>query len=251
MTCNNGWVSFISYNSTTFLKRKLDELVAARKIDFYWFAPHKGEMDEKTGKRDKDHIHLYIHANGKFDSMKFQEVMAEIDPKHKVPRNCILPWKLKDTKEKLDSELLYSYHNKEECRRRREKKEFYYTPEILITNNQEQLDYMLKYATVQGSPIDQLEKTIKKGGSEIELIRNGVFSYRDINYVKAIKEKIKEEEKLITSRFKKIECQKCGIIYNQADIVPTSIIERKNETFNSGICYKCQYEIDHPENNIE
>lgn len=247
MTCNNGWVSFISYNSEKFLKRTLDDMVEAKKIDFYWFAPHKGEIDQKTGTRDKDHIHLYLHANGKFDSMKFQDKTKEFDPKHKLPRNCILPWKIKDTKEKLDSELLYSYHDKNECERRREKKEFYYTPDILITNNQEQLDYMLKYAVVVGSPVDQLEKTVKKGGNELELIRKGVFSYRDINYVKAIKEKIKEEEEEIKSRFKKVICIKCGQILNQWEIIPSTLTEEKKEPFNNGICYKCGYINDHPD----
>ena len=247
MTCNNGWVSFISYNSPEFLERQMNELTKAGKIDFYWFAPHKGEIDETKNKRDKDHIHLYLHANGKFDSIKFQNFMKEIEPGKKIPRNCILPWKLKEKKEILDAELLYSYHNPAECKRRGEKKEFYYTPDIIITNNREQLDYMLQNAVVPYSPYDELEKTIKKGGSELELIKKGVFSYRDINYVKELKTRIKEDEQKIKSRFKNVLCRNCGCVYHQSEVVPESIEYRKDELLNIGICFRCHYIEEHPD----
>lgn len=52
-------VSTITYNSPQFLVGRLDELIDAKKITFYAFIYHFGEI-EKNGSEGKNHIHLYI-----------------------------------------------------------------------------------------------------------------------------------------------------------------------------------------------
>ena len=79
--------STISYNSTEFLKIKLDELYNRHTIDFYAWVEHLPEEDE-----NKAHKHLYIVPNGKIDSDQLLEFLQEFDPLHPdKPLRCMRP----------------------------------------------------------------------------------------------------------------------------------------------------------------
>lgn len=243
MRCNNGWVSWISYNSKEYLKTKLDELVEGMKIDFYYFIWHKGEKKKNSEEREKDHIHLKIHANGRFDSMEFQKYTMQIDPKHKIPRQCILPIKEHyENKEIFDGAILYDKHDEEYLKSIGETREFHYKWEEFITSNELQFQYYADNAEIPKNPIKQIEEAIDKDESNAKLIKKGIFKYRDIVYVQKLREEIWADKQRSRRGFKDCICIECGEIKSPNEIVPESINVREDNTLNTGICYKCAFE---------
>lgn len=96
-------IATISYNSISFLKMKLDELIKNHIISFYLFIQHEPENDECAGKK---HIHLYIEPNKKIDTMDLQDYLKEFDPSHpKKPLGCI-----NFIVSKIDDGILYWLH---------------------------------------------------------------------------------------------------------------------------------------------
>ena len=65
-------IATISYNSETYLRDKLNELIKSHKISDYMFIKHKAESDER-----KDHIHLWIKPNTLLDTMDLQKHFTE------------------------------------------------------------------------------------------------------------------------------------------------------------------------------
>lgn len=98
--------STISYNTDDFLVRKLNELVAEFKVEFWCFVRHLGELDD-SGNREKDHKHVYIVPNGRVDTMELNQFFLEPDLSNiGKPLRCM---DFRSAKE--DDWILYASHD--------------------------------------------------------------------------------------------------------------------------------------------
>lgn len=96
----SSWVSTISYNTPKYLKLVLNQLMDLEIVSFWTFVCHLKEDDEL-----KDHIHLLIHPNTCYSTMKLQSKLQEPDPDYPKPRGCI-----DFRKSDCDEWLLYCSH---------------------------------------------------------------------------------------------------------------------------------------------
>lgn len=112
-------ISTISYNTPAFLEARLNELIKARKIQFWAFVLHKAEADEL-----KDHIHLFIDPPiGSIKPLDITEYLMELDPTHPgKPLKC-LSWSKSD----FDNWWLYCTHNKAYLASKNQSRAFQYS----------------------------------------------------------------------------------------------------------------------------
>ena len=94
-------IATISYNSESFLRAKLDELVRNHKISDYIYIYHYAEQDER-----KNHFHVWVKPNTLLDTMDLQQFFCELDPSNpKKPLKCI-----DFVTSKVDDFILYTHH---------------------------------------------------------------------------------------------------------------------------------------------
>lgn len=72
-------LTFISYNSRTFLESRLNELVSSGKISLYLFIFHFHEGIDELGREEKeDHWHVYIRNNSTIDTVWLHDFFEEM-----------------------------------------------------------------------------------------------------------------------------------------------------------------------------
>lgn len=80
-------ISTISFNTTAYLRLKLNELTKAGRISFWSFVEHQPEDDE--GGR-KVHHHVYVEPSKMLQTDELREELKEPDPdKPDKPRGCL------------------------------------------------------------------------------------------------------------------------------------------------------------------
>lgn len=123
--------STISYNTSEFLRIKLDGLVNRRKIAFYGFIEHLPEEDEK-----KAHKHLYIVPNGQLNTDEILDFLLELDPKNPdKPLGCI-----PCHSSKFADWYLYSVHDKDYLASKGQSRKYSYSKEELIVSDSDFLN---------------------------------------------------------------------------------------------------------------
>lgn len=123
--------STISYNTSEFLRIKLDGLVNRRKIAFYGFIEHLPEEDEK-----KAHKHLYIVPNGQLNTDEILDFLLEFDPKNPdKPLGCI-----PCHSSKFADWYLYSVHDKDYLASKGQSRKYSYSKEELIVSDSDFLN---------------------------------------------------------------------------------------------------------------
>lgn len=203
----------IDYNSDEFLKLKLDELIRARKIDFYAFINHLPEEDE-----EKPHKHLYIVPSSLFDTNSLIDYLAEIDlSKSLKPFTCIAP-----RSSKFDDWYLYSLHDVRYLASKGQSRKYHYKPEEVISSDKDylselvhQIDYSKLYR------LDSVQRAVAAGVPFTELVANGVVPIQQINqYEKAyslIRENTLERSGRLSHTPKSFITDQNGEIYEEAD----------------------------------
>lgn len=95
--------STISYNTTSFLRARLDDLVSRSVLDFWVFVEHQPEVDET-----KPHKHLFCIPSRQIDTGAFSEHLKEILPSDPLskPLGC-MPCRAS----KFDDWYLYAIHD--------------------------------------------------------------------------------------------------------------------------------------------
>lgn len=129
----NSMLSTITYNSTEFLKCKLDELVLFKKIDFYAFIFHKREETEK-----KDHIHLFLIPSASIDTRQIDEYLIEPVKNSKPLGTCTI-WS-KVAKNCESDWFLYGLHDMQYLRMKGLSREHFYLPDDFVSSSKEALD---------------------------------------------------------------------------------------------------------------
>lgn len=119
--------STLSYNSADFLVVTLNQLIDARKIDFYAFVHHFPEEDEL-----KAHKHLYVVPNGKIDTDQFRDLLLEIDIQNPLnkPLGC-MPCK----SSKFGDWYLYGLHDSGYLASKGQTRVYHYSKEDFVVSD--------------------------------------------------------------------------------------------------------------------
>ena len=157
--------STIGYNTESFLRERLDELVNLYPDMFWCYIYHRDEKDKK------DHYHLYVEPNARIrsdDFLMLKKSFEEFDPNNEKPLSC-MPFR----KSKFEDWYLYSIHNSDYLNSKHLIKSTYdYDPSLVVTSNQavlkgyvEEID-TLKYV----APIDKMKYCFDSGMNMYEAL---------------------------------------------------------------------------------
>lgn len=235
MTCQNSWLSAISYNSIAYLKYRLDELYNNHRIEFYYFIKHLPEEDEK-----KSHIHLLLKVNGRIDTMELQEYLKEPDLKSDKPLLTVGFRKMHDNDDIRNGKMLYDIHDPKYLRMIGEERKYHYNWSDLKTSCQEELDYYIEICRYPKSTAVEIDEAFERGESVYNLVRTGKVPLTQINFARVLREEKMQEG---TKRGKhkaheKFVCKCCGQVKDLSEAFG-DVQERLNEIYPIGICYKC------------
>lgn len=167
-------ISTISFNSVGFLKLKLNELVRAKKISFWFFVPHKAEDDE-GGK--KDHNHLYIFPSKMLFTDDLKEEFKEYDPKHpEKPLGCI-SFKFS----KFEDAYLYFIHDKRYLAMKGQSRKFHYTHDDCISSDDDDLLAQVRSIDMLSlSPYADIQNAQQQGITFAEYFRRGTIPLQQV-----------------------------------------------------------------------
>lgn len=146
-------LSPVSYNTEEFLKSKLNELLENRRIDFWCYIKHKGEIKDdyipikddflhvievtsgqiftidSTNRNkfyDKDHIHLYLHNAGTLDTMELDDFLKEPVSNSDKPLRTIFDLEKNCICRNFSKWYWYVLHNPRYCKSKNLVKQFTY-----------------------------------------------------------------------------------------------------------------------------
>lgn len=137
-------ISTISYNSEPFLKDVLSRLTKSGIICEWYYIAHKGEIDDFTNEREKDHIHLYMRPSKRLDTEELRKHFLEIDPNNAKPLG-IMPCN-SEGKNGLDHWILYGIHDVQYLNSKGECKEFEYHWKCIQGYDEEAILRAVKHA---------------------------------------------------------------------------------------------------------
>lgn len=155
--------STISYNTPSFLIKKLNSFIDDGLLAFYAFITHKGEDDE-GGK--KDHIHLYImpsrRVNTEALANEFYEIPKDYKPQEgeKIP---YLKWLICQSS-KFDDWEQYTLHDPLYISAKGLTKKFTYHVDEYITSDTDTLNCMIKQINTEAlTPYSSIRQAIEDG----------------------------------------------------------------------------------------
>ena len=155
------------------MKTKLDELLFARKIDFYAFINHLPEVDET-----KQHKHLFIVPSSLFDTSSLIDYLAEIDLSQGFkPLSCIAarPSKFADW-------YLYSLHDERYLASKGQSRQYHYKPEEIICSDTDYLSelvHQIDFSKIYR--LDSVVKAVEDGVPFETLVEYGAIPIQQIN----------------------------------------------------------------------
>lgn len=151
----------ISYNTEPFLALKLDELLKARKIQFYAFIKHQPEEDEK-----KAHFHVYVEPSSKIDTNDLKDAFIEKDPNGSDKPLKTLNWGKSDFK----NWFWYSMHDKRYLASKFESRKYSYHVEDFISSDDDELLCMVRDNPCPLSEMARVSELIEKGLSDEDIL---------------------------------------------------------------------------------
>lgn len=161
-------ISTISYNSESFLKHKLDDLVRLNHVDFYYFIKHQAEADEK-----KEHIHLYLMPSQPIDTQVLREQFNEYVKDNEMPLKCMT---FRKSNSFADA-YLYDIHDETYLQYKQLEKKFHYTFSDVISSDDDfllDMVHQIDWAKIKrGSPAVVIRDAILSGVSWTDLVDSG------------------------------------------------------------------------------
>lgn len=147
----------ISFNTTAYLKQKLDELTRAGKLSFWAFIAHKPEDDE-AGR--KEHHHVYVEPSKMLQTDDLREALKEYDPEKPDKPRGTLVWK----PSKFPDWYLYALHDKRYLAMKGEARRYHYTHDDIVTSSEDDLlCYSREIDLLSLSPYADMEDAINHG----------------------------------------------------------------------------------------
>lgn len=164
-------ISTISYNSRSFLARKLVELTRSHKISDWMFIEHYKEEDEA-----KDHIHLWIKPNKRLDTMDLQDFFLEPDPtKPDMMLGCI------DFRTSISDEWIpYVLHNERYLKFKKESRVYSYSKDDMQYYDEMTYEELYRHAfrsSTWNDKMSQLEYITDPYISGYDLINSGYIDW--------------------------------------------------------------------------
>lgn len=173
-------IATISYNTPKFLKFKLDELIASKKICDYMFIIHHAEEDER-----KDHIHLWVKPNTLIDTMDLQNHFKELDPQNPTkPLKCI-----DFVSSNVDDWVLYCSHYEPYLATKGESRAYHYTIEDFFFYDEDTFEdrWNHAYKGSEWAKRHQILALLKDGTTNpLELIMCGAVPLNQATQLNAI-----------------------------------------------------------------
>lgn len=173
--------SMISYNTTDFLREKLNELVNGGLIQFWAFIHHKPEDNEK-----KAHKHLYIMPQKMIDTQRIEKALQEIDITNITakPLGAIFP-----QSSKFSDWYLYGMHNKSYLASKGQEREYSYNANAFVVSCQDtfqELKNMIDYTEI--NRLNLIIEKAENGENLASIIKTSNIPLQLIGQVKQLYE---------------------------------------------------------------
>ena len=168
-------IATISFNSSSYLKLKLDELKKAKIISVWHFIEHLPEDDE-GGK--KKHIHLYIEPSKLIQTDDLAEHFLEFDAaKPDKPRKCLL-----FRTSKFGDWYMYSIHDKAYLAAKGQSRRYHYSYDDIITSDPDELYRAVKEIDLSHlTPLREIMQAVEDGLSFSEYLKKGRVPIQQIH----------------------------------------------------------------------
>lgn len=156
-------LSTISYNTSDFLKLKLDKLISDEIISFYSFLSHHGEHGKK------DHIHVYIEPCRVIDTNSQAWKCFLIQSTADGELSC-MPWQ----KSNFENWVLYTRHDESYLSAKKLKKQYVNYPySAFVSSDNTSFLGKLDEVNVDSykSPIENMVDCMESGMNVIEAMR--------------------------------------------------------------------------------
>ena len=168
--------STISYNSESFLKSKLNELIANGILDFWAFIDHAPEEDE-----EKAHKHVYFIPSTIIHTDLIKNHLREFDKDHPdKPLGCTI-----FTSSKFDDWYLYGLHDKAYLASKGQSRKYHYVKSQFVTSDNDHFGELVR--CVDRSKYVGMEKLIDAVNNRVpfsEMVRLGQVPIQLINQYK-------------------------------------------------------------------
>lgn len=169
-------ISTISYNTESFLKQKLDDLIKSKIIEFFFYVKHKAEDDEGGL---KDHIHVFIVPNGTIDTSSLYEEFIEHDLSD-IGSKPLKSLPLKSSK--TDDAILYFLHDKSYLAYKGQSRKFHYNLSDVSTSDEDEFNYYYKSIDISKiTPYKKMLDAQELGMSFADYIKKGFIPIQQVS----------------------------------------------------------------------
>lgn len=168
-------ISTISYNSSDFLKLKIEHWKKQGIIEYGMWIKHEAEQDEK-----KAHYHVFLKPAKLIQTMDLEQESCEIDP-----LNPDKPFKMVSFRVSQETDwLLYSIHDPAYLAEKGLSREFTYGFGDVLTTCEDTFQDIIAHCidTRKGKLEYRLYEMIEKGLNWKEIVGSGVVPLRQINH---------------------------------------------------------------------
>lgn len=171
--------STISYNSSDFLRVKLEELVQRRVLAFFAFVYHYKEDDER-----KDHIHVVMFPNGQYQTDSLSDYLAEPDPSDLTKKPLgIMPCQ----SSKFGDWFLYSSHDSAYLASKGQSRKYHYLESDFVTSDEDYLHELVR--TIDRTPYAKTQDfvdQVKRGVPLSDMVTKGQIPAPQFNQWRAM-----------------------------------------------------------------
>lgn len=168
-------ISTISFNTTLFLKEKLDELISSKVISYYCFINHHPEDDE-AGK--KEHKHVYVIPTKQIQTVELGLEFWEYPTPDAAPLKCI-EWKTS----KWADWYLYGLHDTYYLASKNQSRKYHYVSEEMVFSDEDEFIYYVKSIDMlELSPYKALRDAVTSGISFEEYFCRGCIPINQIEH---------------------------------------------------------------------
>ena len=173
--------STISYNTSEFLKVKLDELIRRGVMDFWAFVLHHPEDDET-----KTHTHVYLVPSRLMDASTMIDYLEEFDASEPLakPLTCIIP-----QSSKFADWYQYACHDAAYLATKGQARRYHYGLEDFVASSPEyfsELRHQIDYS--KNKVLQRVMDAVEDGRPLYEMVQAGLVPLNLIPQVRIVHE---------------------------------------------------------------
>lgn len=166
-------ISTISFNTESYLKGILDELVKAKKISTYHYIEHLPEEDEK-----KSHFHVWMLPSKMLQTDDVRDAFKEFDPSDPAHPLWVLPFESSN----FDNWYLYSIHDAAYLASKGQSRKYHYSRKHVVSSDEEYLNEQIrKIDMLHLNSYKKIQDAIDMGLSWQEFLSQGSIPIPQIN----------------------------------------------------------------------